>query len=290
MGKKAEGLNLIVFLVFILILFLPQWGETYGKKLEVTTEKARVYLKPNENSTVLEKLEKGKRVTLGCSTKIKKCWFYVYFSSESSEITRSGYMLDTSVKKLYQVTQVMTLKGEEPQQGKKQDSQFRQTYWGMSQKEVIEMEGAPHSQKRSGELDVITYKQRWMNRDCVLEYMFAKDKLAAAEYDFILSSSQENQLIQDYKSIKKILIQKHGTPLEEEIKGDDPSERQADPKEKAGVSEELKYRASWQTPKTEIFLHLYKKRGQVNLKIEYRGLQYKELARKAAQNSLLSLL
>lgn len=290
MGRKAKGFIWILSMGSILVLFLPQWGGSYGKKLEVTPEEARVYLKPQESSTVIGILERGKKVTLGSSTKIKKCWFYVYFSSEDSEITRSGYMRDSSVKKLFQVTQTITLKGGESTEKKKTDKQFRQTYWGMSRREVVDVEGPPDKQKKSGGLGVITYQQRLMNRDCVLEYVFAEDKLAAAKYEFISSHLGENRGIQDYMSLKKMLVQKYGKPYQDEIKWDSSSDKKSPCKGKALVSGELRYEASWRTPKTEISLHLYGERGQVNLEIEYKGLQYKEMARKAAQESLLSLL
>lgn len=290
MGRKAKGFVWILSMGFILVLFLPQWGGSYGKKLEVTVEKARVYLKPQETSTVIGVLERGKKVTLGSSTKIKKCWFYVYFSSEDSEITRSGYMRDSSVKKLFQVTQTMTLKGEESREKKKSDEQFRQTSWGMSRREVVEVEGPPKKQKNAGGLSVITYRQKLMDRDCVLEYVFAEGKLAAARYEFFPSQLEENRGIQDYKSIKKMLIRKYGKPREDEIKWDSSSDRNSVEKKKALVSGELRYEASWRTPQTEISLQLYGEKGQLNLKIEYKGLQYKELARKAAQENLLSLL
>ena len=99
-NSKLGGMVVLVFLLFCIGINL---NYLYGaaKKFEVSVEKANIHLKPDKQSSVIETLEKGAVLTCDTPRKFRRCWNYVYFKSKKSGQTKSGYINDENIKKLF---------------------------------------------------------------------------------------------------------------------------------------------------------------------------------------------
>lgn len=105
----SKGMRRIV--VLMLIFFCVQTVSLYSEKkqLEVVTDEASIYLEPTAKSFVIETLQKGAVLTLASVRKFRRCWNYIYFTSEKSGCMKSGYVLDSTIKKLYKDVKVRTI-------------------------------------------------------------------------------------------------------------------------------------------------------------------------------------
>lgn len=80
------------------------------KKLEVTAETADIHLEPDAKSMVLETLDRGTLLTRGSPRTFKRVWCYVYFTSDRSGKSKSGYVQTSKVKKLFRTTRTHTIR------------------------------------------------------------------------------------------------------------------------------------------------------------------------------------
>jgi len=101
--------SLIVVLLCFQTAFLP----AEEKKVRVIVDEASVYLEANSKSCVIENLKKGTEATLGSIRLFRKCWNYIYFASEKTGRIKSGYILESSVEKLFNHVKVINLQTEE---------------------------------------------------------------------------------------------------------------------------------------------------------------------------------
>jgi len=265
---------------------------SFDKKLKVIAESANIYLRPDINSPVIETLEKGSILSLSSARKFRKIFDYVYYSSKNTGCTKSGYILDSFVKRLFQSTKVITIHAgrKNPEKAVKPAVNFRNTYWGMREEQVLELEGEPYKKEESRGLDIIGYEKRVMDNDCFIGYTFAKNKLTAAEYIFLEQHENENKHIKDYENIKDLLIKKYGAPQQNNVLWrnnlykDSPSEWGY-----AVALGHLEYISQWETPETEIFLNLSGGNSEILLKIEYAGINLKDLMKREKEKALLAL-
>mgnify|MGYP002152142612 CR=1 FL=1 len=102
-----------IFFIIIFFSFLSGPLLPSGKKIRVIAEKANIYFEADKNSPIVETVEKGTILTLQETGKVKKIWLHVYFASEESGMTISGYILDSLVERLFVVTKIVTIKGED---------------------------------------------------------------------------------------------------------------------------------------------------------------------------------
>lgn len=98
--QGASFVAVFVFLFFFLGVNFNSFGGA-SKKYEVSSDKANIHLKPDKQSSVIETLEKGAVLTCETPRKFRRCWNYVYFKSKKSGKTKSGYINDADIKKLY---------------------------------------------------------------------------------------------------------------------------------------------------------------------------------------------
>jgi len=290
MNEKAKW---VILISILLIIFSHSESLfSFDKKLRVIAERADVYLNPDMNSPVIETLEKGDILILSSDRKFRKIFDYVYYTSKNTGSTKSGYILDSSVEKLFQSTKVITIKNEEKNKEKaaKPAVNFRNTNWGMSKEQVIELEGEPHRQEKSRGLDIIEYKKNVMDNDCLIGYVFAKDRLTAAKYIFLEQQKEKNQYIRDYEKIKDLLIKKYGMPEEDNALWRNNLYKNNPSKWGYAVgSGHLEYFSLWGTPETEISLKLSGKNSEILLKVEYIGISLKDLMKREEEKALLAL-
>jgi len=98
--SSSKAWHLVLSLGIILSI-LSVTSSSAPKKLQVTSENADIYLTADKKSAVIETVKKDTILTSASPRKFKKIWNYVYFISQKSGKTKSGYVKDTDVKKLF---------------------------------------------------------------------------------------------------------------------------------------------------------------------------------------------
>ncbi len=237
-------------------------------------------------------LKKGTLVSLGSERKFRKNWNYVYFNSKKTGRIKSGYILDSFVEKLFEVTKKSTIQreGEEDRTRSAIKTHFRNTHWGMNKSQVVRIEGSPNHLDNSGGLDIIQYSQKILNMDCMIGYVFADNKLAKAKYSFLAKHENKNQHVRDYEKLKDILVQKYGKPEAEKTLWQNKAYQHDRSNWGLAVSQgHCEFNSLWQDSETEIQLRLYGEKDRIFLVVLYSGLEYSDLARKVKAQSQLSI-
>jgi len=90
--------TILILLCAALLLSMPLLSQQ--KKLRVIDEKASIYLEPDKDSAVVERVEKGTILTLLSKDRIKEFWYYVSFRSEDKYITISGFIHASTVEEI----------------------------------------------------------------------------------------------------------------------------------------------------------------------------------------------
>ncbi len=285
LSAKGKGWVALFILVFCLSL-VPGFLFSFDKKVRVITDYAHVYLKPDDASPVVETVERGHVLSLLYSGKQKKNWYYVCFKSAKSGTTKSGYILDSVVEPLFDLINSILIRGEEQEkQVEYTPRNFEEMKWGMSKKQVLELEGKPALQRKSGGLDIMTYLQKVINMDCAIEYVFAANKLSQTLFRFQNHYEDKNASLEDYQKVKQALIQRFGRPVEEKMEWLDPSSKNDFSVWGEAVSSGLlELKSRWLTPRTEILARLAGVENEIKLTVEYTGLELRELAKKVAPN------
>lgn len=292
MKNKVKGLLSFTLLFFALLSLFSNRIFSSNRKLRVVVDGAYVHLDPDRKSTVVATLKKGELLTLGSERKFRKNWNYVYFISERTGRTKSGYILDSFVEKLFEVTKVLTIQGSEERAEDPEESRthFRNTRWGMTKEQVLRIEGEPDRLENSEGLDIIQYPQRILNMECLVGYVFAENRLAKAKYSFLGKQGDKNQYVLEYQNIKNILIRKYGRPLSEKALWSDPLYKGDDSNWGLAISQgHLELNSRWRDNETEILLCLSGGKNRLSLIVEYSGLEYEELAQKAQKRSPANL-
>jgi hypothetical protein len=100
----------IFFIISGFILFsLSGTISALSKKFIITTEKANIHLEPCDSSPVIDVLDKDTVLMSASPRKFKKVWNYVYFQTEDSKKTKSGYINDNAIKKINTTTKIITI-------------------------------------------------------------------------------------------------------------------------------------------------------------------------------------
>ncbi len=268
-----------IFFIIIFFSFLSGPLLPSGKKIRVIAEKANIYFKADKTSLIVETVAKGTILTLQDIGKVKKIWLKVYYVSEESGMTISGYILDALVEKLFVVTKIVTIKGkDEIREDKyKFKNYFRETRWGMSKNQVFELEGESFHQEKSYGLETIRYRKKAIGIECSIEFIFAGNKLIKTKYIFLGKHKHESQYIGDYKKIKDWLTQMHGMPVGSNVTW--RNDLYKDDYSNWGLAVSLghlEYSSLWKNKEMEIFLTLSGGNNKLSLRAEYKGLRIKK--------------
>jgi len=286
MRNQAKGIIRWASLLSLIVLIVrPGHLGAFEKKLRVASDYTHVYLQPDSSSTVIDTLERGHILSLLYSGKMKKTWYYVCFKSKKTGSTKSGYVLESAVELLFEPLQTITIAEErEDLRVNYAPRNFEEMHWGLSKKQVVELEGKPSDQRRVKGLDVMRYQQRVINLDCAIDYFFAANKLSRTRFSFAGEYLDKNAYLQDYQNVKDALVQKFGRPLEEAMKWRDTSYKDDFTSWGEAVSlGHLELSSRWLTSQTEITASLSGADDEILLTVEYDGLQLKELAKKSEE-------
>ncbi len=269
-------------LVVLSLIIQPANMGAFDKKLRVSADYARIYLRPDDSSTVVDTLDRGHVLSLLYSGKMKKVWYYVCFKSQKTGMTKSGYVLDSVVELLFDPLKTITILEEDQRlHVNYAPRKFDEMKWGLSKKQILEMEGKPLAQRKAQGLDIMDYQQKLINLDCAIEYIFAANKLTRTRFSFMTEYLNKNAYLEDYQKIKDALVQKFGRPLEESMDWRDTTYKDDFGAWGEAVSlGHLEMTSRWLTLQSEISANLSGKNEEILLTVEYAGLPLKELASK----------
>jgi hypothetical protein len=286
MARKAKGTAKYFLVFFVLSLMAtPAFLGAYEKKVQVVVDYTHVYFNPDDASSVIDTLERGAVLSLLYSGKTKKVWYYVCYKSEKTGITKSGYVLDSTVEPLFDALKTIVI--AEETEGLKVNyapRKFGEMTWGQSKKQVVESEGRPLYQEKIKGLDIMEYQQKVNNLDCSIRYIFAANKLSQTRFIFMNNYSDKNTYLEDYQKIKDFLIQKFGRPLEESMNWRDTTYKDDFAAWGEAIGQgQLELSSRWQTPHTEILANLSGNNKEIALTVEYTGLDLKKLAKRSQE-------
>ncbi len=272
MNRRHGRIWGFVCLIFCLISFSSLIFSA-GKKLIVVADKAQIYLEPDQKSRVIETLNKGDILTLSSERKFRRIFNYVYFTSQNTGCTKSGYILESLVDKLFSVTKVITIQGDSTKNTKIIRSKvfLEATEWGMSSNQLKRIEGQPAHLGESQGYQIIGYQKEILERDCLIGFYFSNDRLKGAKLSFLEQHTNKNQNIADFKRIKDLMVQKYGRPIEDKISWEDVTHKE-------NISEwgnaigmgHLEYVSRWSTRKTEVLLRLFGGEDEISLEVTYK--------------------
>ena len=158
---------------------------------------------------------------------------------------------------------------------------FRKTRWGMSRKQVTAVEKAEFSTSTE---DRLIYQGSVNGLVCGIYYIFIKNQLVSTGYMFLEDHSNENDYINDFKSIKKILTKKYGSPKHDIESWDNELFKDDSAKWGFAVSVgHLSYLSSWETNETEINLGLNGDNFEVGHVLSYDSKFFKKTVEAEAE-------
>jgi len=272
MNKRNKRTWGLMCLIFCLVSFSSSVFPA-GKKLIIVANKAQIYLEPDQKSRVIATLNKGDILTLSSERKFRRVFNYVYFTSQNTGCTKSGYVLESLVDKLFNVTKVITIQGDSTENTKVIRSKvyLEDARWGMSSDHLKREKGQPAHSGDSQGYKIMGYQKEILERNCLIGYYFSNDKLKGAKLSFLEQHSNKNQNIADFKRIKDLLIQKYGRPIEDKISWEDVTHKE-------NISEwgnaigmgHLKYVSKWSRRGTEVLLHLFGDGDEISLEVTYK--------------------
>lgn len=173
----------------------------------------------------------------------------------------------------------------ENDEGREKDEQdFRKARWGMSQEEVIALEG--ETAERSEE--ILGYSGTVLGYPCLTIFHFGAGQLADGMYIFQQNHSQPGSFITDYESIQAMVDKKYGSgthsgPLwQDRLYADDPSEWGM-----AVSMGHLMYFSEWTTPSTKIVLSLTGDNFETHLSLRYESISLAPLQKALAEKKAL---
>jgi hypothetical protein len=261
-GKKTWRLSVALGLAACAVLLLgSRPAEAQAKKLQVIQDKADVRLEASVASPVIESLPRGSVLTLASAVKTKINWYYVYFTSLQSGNTRSGYIHDSCVRKLFSSLRVIHISSEDeilnPTEIDLGSFYTPRLQWGTSREEIMRTEGRPQDLDVSEGREVLVYRREIMKKKCQLEYILDERRLVQARLRLLENYADKNRYIEDYRKICGFLTAKVGTPRADRVIWQDHSyESQNDCWGIALSQGHVEFRSEWVFADTEVCLTL----------------------------------
>jgi hypothetical protein len=165
---------------------------------------------------------------------------------------------------------------------------FRLTKWGMTQNDVISSEEKMDPVERTE--NMIMYKTQISNKNVVLNYLFAQDKLVGAFYKLDDNYLNSDHFIQTYLQFKQVLTKKYGPPSEEFTNWLNDTYRNN--RKKWGLALSLghtEYATFWKTQNTTIECSLREENFNVLCLVEYWSIGYSHLLEEGKKEDKMDL-
>jgi hypothetical protein len=210
----------VALLLLLGLAFLPRPARAETTvRLQITADKAAIYLEPDSRSPVLETLSQGAIVRLSSAIKFRTNWFYVIFVSSRSGRTLAGYVFDGFVRKLDSTLRVVNLtpgEGEieivDPKEIDLTGEPMPKMEWGKTKTGILRTEGRPLAREVTGGIELLSYSRNLLGKKCLLAYVLNDEKLVAVRLHLLEKYADKNRYIADYKKIRDFLNEKIGEP------------------------------------------------------------------------------
>lgn len=231
------------------------------KRLQVIRERAAIHLDPDERSPLLATLERGAILTLASPNMTRLVWRYVYFVSPKTGRTRSGYVNDASVRKLFPELRKISIDAED-EIGDPKEINLEASYtpvmnWGLAKSRLIANEGRPLGSERQEEAEIISYRRDILDKRVLVEYVFIADRLVATRFHLLENYADKNRYLTDYARLKDHIVRALGEPLRDEsVWLDERFRKDASQWGTALSLGQLELRATWSRPNVEVILTL----------------------------------
>ncbi|MGB9893408.1 MAG: hypothetical protein ACPLRA_03265 [Candidatus Saccharicenans sp.] len=279
MLRISFKVKLIVSLIFFLAAF-SDLVQAHPKKYQVITPQAKLHLEPDERSLVVAILPQGEILAQASAVKFKHNWIFVYYHSLEKDKTLAGYIREETVRRLFpEVNSIMISSGyNEAKPGEldlSQDYDFPYL-WGSSQDKVVQAEGRPLNQEKSGEIEVLQYRKEIMNKSCLVEYIFWRNQLSSARFYLLDNYVDNNFYISDFLKVKNYLAERFGGPVNDRVIWlDSTYQNKQEFWGQALGSGLLEFRSSWVIGETEVQLILTGSDNKIAFLAECIGQKYK---------------
>lgn len=166
-----------------------------------------------------------------------------------------------------------------------EDFTFRKTRWGMSLGEVKASEPLEPAQSTG---DMLGYKTKVLQKNVLLAYIFADQKLVRAKYVLVERHSNKTDFIQDYKDFQRILTEKYGKAKRDDlIWKDDLYKSDRSHWGMAVATGRLTYFSMWETPDSEIVCALYGDNFDITCGVEYVSKNLHQIEKKIEKQKQL---
>jgi len=175
---------------------------------------------------------------------------------------------------------------------------FRQAHWGMSkdevkQSETVELRTADRSETT---LETLVGTGSVAGMPCIIFYEFAEDQLVSASYVIagktaagLKRHTSDNSYLEDYETLKGILREKYGTPLNDETTWRNPLYRDSPARYGLAVSlGHLQESVAWLTPTTRLGAVISGDNYDIGIVVLYQSLGLSDLAEKARKAKVAS--
>jgi len=257
--------------LFLLLFIMPAVLLALDKRLRVIADRATVHINPDKQSVVVATLKRGDLLTLGSARKFRKNWDYVYFVSEQTGRTKSGYILDSLVERLFEVTKVLTIHGDrENAPEAERETGTRPIRWGVTREAVLAEQGRPIRSQSLGGEEILTYSRKVLGRACLVQYVFNRDRLIQTKYSFLSRHPDPDLYLRDYEKLKDQLILEYGSPEKEEAVWRAPELRADRPRWGWAVAQgHLVFRSRWEAGTVRVELRLSGEEGRISLVAAY---------------------
>ncbi len=276
-----------ILVLGLALIYLIGFVFAQSEKIILLGETSIVYAAPGETIYHLKDCEKLGKAYVGMTLKLaikkgyKPCPFCIPRKKESKKNEKKIEMLsDFSSKKEIEI--------EKP---KISQPGFRQVIWGMSQEQVKKIEENELIQKqysKASGLNILGYKGKAGNLDCLIAYYFAENQLVEGRYIITEKHTNAFLYIKDFMNIKESLIEKYGEPTKDDIhwlndlfKDDTSGWGTA-----LGMGH-VAFETRWKLIETEINLQCTGDNLDVTLIVDYKSEinKYKELRKKAMEKA-----
>ncbi len=165
---------------------------------------------------------------------------------------------------------------------------FRHTRWGMNQSDVIASEEKMDPVERTK--NMITYKTQISNKNVLLNFLFAQDKLVGAFYKLDDNYLNSDHFMRTYLQFKRILTEKYGPPSEEFANW--LNDTYKNNRKKWGLAMSLghtEYATFWKTQNTTIECSLREENYNILCILKYWSIEYSHLLEEGKKEDKIDL-
>jgi len=216
--------------------------------------------------------------------------YYAKWNTEKTEI------LSILSGENYQIKNVIeysskALSGKEDEMREKEylsffsETGFCSSNWGSS---IVEVKGNESAEPLSETDELLAYEKSISGVNAMIGFLFTQKKLTTGRFLFTEEHSNKNDYINDYNTIKELLIKKYGEPKDENTYWKDDLYRDKYSDWGFAISlGHLVYYSSWSTDSSDITIMLSGENYKISHLLEYKSKQFRTLEQQEVEKKNL---